>query len=212
MRLKNETKYRTADLRAFVRAGLGAKGASTNKVVEVGYGRTGVYCGGAAIVGRGGVESLWIRLSVPNRGKDAGGTWVPENRPTGDRDGEHSIQLIGGVPTHFRKVYRDADAYPELPDDVLLDLARTLEHEIDHSLGLNHRDMAPSRSLRPTWHQGLRIRREEPKAKVTAAARVAKRAAHAKEMLLAHERALAQERRLVAKWRKRVKYYERKYP
>jgi len=38
-----------------------------------------------------------------------------------------------------------------------LELAQVLEHEIDHTLGLGHREMIDWWKLRPTWHEGITI-------------------------------------------------------
>lgn len=63
MLLKNQTNYKSADLRRFFFAGLRAKGASTSKHILVIYGR-GLAHHGLATIGRGH-EASWIRMSLP---------------------------------------------------------------------------------------------------------------------------------------------------
>jgi hypothetical protein len=46
----------------------------------------------------------------------------------------------------------------------IFEMAQILEHEIDHILGLEHKDMIEWFDLTPTWHQGLQLR-ERKKAK-----------------------------------------------
>lgn len=44
-----------------------------------------------------------------------------------------------------------------------LELAQTVEHELDHTLGKEHYEMPDLFSLRPKWQKGLKIRWGDPK-------------------------------------------------
>lgn len=57
-----------------------------------------------------------------------------------------------------------------------LELAQVLEHEIDHTLGLGHREMMDLWKLRPTWHQGLTIAWEGDPVAVSTILRIAETA------------------------------------
>lgn len=93
----------------------------------------------------------------------------------------------------------------------LLQLAQVFEHEVSHSLGLHHKDMAPDVAdckTNPTWHLGIEIRYSEPvNVKVD---HVAKREEQARKMLDKWERRLRATQNRVKKWRAKVRYYDRK--
>jgi len=148
----------------------------------------------AGLLAKGADLNLHVEVRH-NRGTNCGGEAVV------GRDGRQG---------RFLRLWLPRPGRAETTDDPLLDLARTLEHEIDHALGLTHRDMLPFRALRPTWHVGLLIRAEEPKPRLTVEERVRARAEHARKMLEVHERKLLREERLVRKWAARVRYYVRK--
>ena len=86
-----------------------------------------------------------------------------------------------------------------LPGDAdkrLVELAQVFVHEVHHTLGLRHGDMA---TLRP---------KTAPKPKPIRDVQ-AERAAHARKMLAKHEQKLKREQRLVRKWRQKARYYEK---
>jgi len=125
----------------------------------------------AGLLAKGADLNLHVEVRH-NRGTNCGGEAVV------GRDGRQG---------RFLRLWLPRPGRAETTDDPLLDLARTLEHEIDHALGLTHRDMLPFRALRPTWHVGLLIRAEEPKPRLTVEERVRARAEHARKMLEVHE-------------------------
>lgn len=43
----------------------------------------------------------------------------------------------------------------------MLELGQIFEHEVDHCIGLDHKDMQPWSALDPKWIYGLRIRRRK---------------------------------------------------
>ncbi|MBK6942487.1 MAG: hypothetical protein IPH13_20115 [Planctomycetes bacterium] len=62
LKIKNATKYRTADLRRFFEAGLRAYGAQRDRTIEVEYSRRAGYVSGCASIG-----GTWIKLRLPRQ-------------------------------------------------------------------------------------------------------------------------------------------------
>jgi hypothetical protein len=104
---------------------------------------------------------------------------------------------------------------PSGPEINMRQLAQVTLHEIDHTLGLDHKDMVDWWEIEPTFHEGLSIRwKETPKktAEQRVAARTAaveQRAAHARGMLKKARTRLKRAKTIEAKWAKKVRYYER---
>lgn len=102
----------------------------------------------------------------------------------------------------------------ELPEEIMLRVARTLAHEVQHNKGERHREMTKSCQLPVEWahtliSKGFRIRRApQPKPKPKRDLQ-AERQAHAEKMLAKHESDLRRKAKLVKKWRTKVRYYER---
>ena len=107
-------------------------------------------------------------------------------------------------------------------DCTLEEIARTIAHELMHSVGVSHRDMTPEqrKCTQPVpWAEGFELRRkkdlEPAKAQSETPAErgarlVAKREAHARAML---KRAITRRKRAESvekKWREKVCYYERR--
>ncbi len=98
-----------------------------------------------------------------------------------------------------------------------LKLAQVFEHEIDHTLGLTHKDMLDWWLLRPTWHEGLTIAwcgqdklAMDPSQRAAAlSATIEQRRQHARRMLQRAETRLKRARTIQQKWSKKVAYYER---
>lgn len=101
--------------------------------------------------------------------------------------------------------------------DRMAKLLFIVRHEVGHWRGLRHRDMgaaymewpdafAPIQEWAAPLDLQLRVV-EEPK--IAMVDRVARREDHARTMLAEHEAKLAREKRLVAKWRAKVRYYDR---
>lgn len=91
-----------------------------------------------------------------------------------------------------------------------LKLAQVLEHELDHTLGLNHKDMLDWWTLTPTWHKGLTIEWKEPQKKAALLSAPEKREAHARAMLKKAETRLKRAKTIRDKWSKKVRYYDKK--
>ena len=92
-------------------------------------------------------------------------------------------------------------------------LAQVFEHEIDHTLGLKHKDMVGYWTLEPTWHEGLTIRFVEPEVVDCATAarqRAAAREEHVRAMLKKAETRLRRAKTIRDKWARKVRYYDRK--
>jgi hypothetical protein len=205
LRIQNYTAYRTLDLRRFFAAGLRAMGATQPKTIEVRY-LSGNLRRCMASVGTfkemrntdpdGEVakkwqltEGRWIRMLIarpPVLGHDGNGKPV-------------ELMHLGAGSVALEPVRR---------------FARVFEHEVLHNKGVRHREMTPSQrncdEPLPKWAEGLVIRLKEPKAKRSAADKVAEREQHAREMLAAYERKQKRVATLLKKWKAKVRYYERR--
>jgi hypothetical protein len=92
-------------------------------------------------------------------------------------------------------------------------LAQIFEHEIDHTLGLNHKNMIDWWTLEPTWHEGLTIKFAEPEVIDCATAarqRAAAREEHVRAMLKKAETRLRRAKSIRDKWARKAGYYDRK--
>jgi len=93
----------------------------------------------------------------------------------------------------------------------LLKFAQVFDHEVAHTMGVRHKDMAEDLLYcehKPTWHEGLEIRHVAPaKPKVD---RAAQREERARKNLVEWERRLKRAQTFVRKWRAKVRYYDRK--
>ena len=88
---------------------------------------------------------------------------------------------------------------------------RVFEHEIDHTLGLHHKDMIDIRKMNPLWVKGLSIQKKKTKEKQVKNV-VVERANHAEKMMKKWERNIKRAETHFKKWKKKVKYYEQNYP
>ena len=88
-------------------------------------------------------------------------------------------------------------------------LAQVFVHELDHTLGLRHREMAHCWTMPVEWSEGFSLGIVQPKQKPKVPV-VEQRAAKARMLLAKHEKKLATEKRLVAKYRVKVRYYDKK--
>lgn len=201
MKLTNETHYLSADLRAFFLAGLRKMEAcSKGKTVIVTYTR----------------PTKWRVEKDCNVGYVSGlayfGHW---RRRAPDTDGTPRREYIEGRVIVMR-----------LPrDPTLLSLAlfaRVFEHEVLHTQGVKHRSMGPAVRYPngspdapvPAWAAGLEVRVEEAPAPAPLEERrdelVAKREAHARAKLAEYEVKAKRVAKLAAKWRQKVRGYERR--
>jgi len=219
VRIINETRYRTSDLKSFFAAGLKAMGVKSNKIITVRYTRPGPwrrraatdpecqtfykttettasYAGGRAYLGRTVVRGK-TALGLPKR-------VLLEAR--------HMTILLPppGIPIDYR------------------DLALTLEHEVLHLKGVQHKDMTNDqrycRGPLPPWandwfvrteNQGIRL--EPESAPLSSEERtkrrdelIDQRAAKARAKLEAYERKTKRIQALCKKWREKVRYYDRR--
>lgn len=112
LRIKNETRYSTRDLRRFFTAGLRALGASEEKWIKVRYSRGSV--AGLAEIGRDDRQGYRI--------------WMLPDRP---------VAIVTGSDG---RVVRTPIA--QMGASRLAAFASTFEHEIAHTLGISHREMS----------------------------------------------------------------------
>lgn len=93
-------------------------------------------------------------------------------------------------------------------------IARTLDHEIDHTFGLVHKDMISAHERDVSWAAGLelprRAKRAPPSAEERRALAVAKREEHARAMLKKARTRMKRAKTIERKWAKKVAYYDRK--
>lgn len=201
LRVRNYTSYRTTDLRRFFAAGLRAMGSTQPKTIEVRY-------------LSGNLRRCMASLGTFNevRTTDADGELAKKWQLY---EGQWIRMLIARPPV----LGHDDNGKPvELLENVLGEpmrrFARVFEHEVLHSKGVGHREMTPSQmncdQPLPEWAEGLVVRLKEPKAKPSAADKVAEREGHAREMLAEYERKQKRVAALLRKWRAKVRYYERR--
>lgn len=155
MRVRNDTTWRSSDIRAVVlacEAWLGLRGKWIRRV-RVTYGRRGGWTGGHA--SNGGSIML-----APPAAVSRGRRW------------EHDQAGIGAWhPEEQRRVDADGAMLPE----AFADFAWTVEHELLHVAGWDHRRMRrehhPAYRYRegrgpPKWAEGLRLRARLPRPRV----------------------------------------------
>ena len=97
-------------------------------------------------------------------------------------------------------------------------LAYVFIHEMYHCAGIRHNEMRGGYFHggerdgyeRMSWADGYEIRRQEIKPKPTAQEKREAKLTHARKMLRKHETDLKRKQNLVKKWRKKVKYHEKR--
>lgn len=93
------------------------------------------------------------------------------------------------------------------------EVARVLEHEIAHNLGVTHEEMDEAVKYctqEVPWANGLELRAKTVKAAPTMEERIAARADKARAMLARWDRKVRLAKTMRAKWQVKVRYYERK--
>jgi len=185
--IRNNTHYRTADIKALVVAC--AKDVGRDRVYAIiGYTKPGKCYG----LHKNGQSWLYV----------TGFGWF--NSPT--------IQI--NVPKYLydsKKDYHETkhgDLIQVFPMFLIERFAQVVVHEIHHNMNLRHKDMLPSKELDVSYTNGMRIRAKHVKPKKDIKVR---RYEHAMEMMEKHEKKLKRERNLVKKWKTKVRYYERAY-
>jgi len=102
---------------------------------------------------------------------------------------------------------------PSPKDLNLAEFARVVEHEIAHNMGLRHGEMDDNTRYcngpMPEWAKGLQIRVKEKNRKAKRPI-VEVNEERARAALEKWENRLKQAQRFARKWRKRVRYYDRK--
>lgn len=202
IKLTNKSHLRTGDLRVYFRAACRALGIKGSKHITVNASRSGY------VTGRASLGKL-VRIG-PNSGyRRIEGFSVRLSVPRKESHLPRRKAMEGGEPEQTWRAQ----------------VARVLEHELLHTLGVDHKDMTRAQMYsdgdEPDWSRGLALRAKEAKPKATLAERADrmrsaacdaanKREAHARKMLALHEAKWKREERLVAKWSKRVAYYDRK--
>lgn len=178
--ITNGTRWSGRDLRRMVRACMDHLGVAERKVVAINYHKR-------------------------------------RRRPT-CTDGRAVIgQYQGNADTGFH-VVEGVRVWLELPRpgtpiDVL-ELPQVIEHELMHTLGHHHNNMVPWWRLPVPWAAGLTVawrpERAKPTRQQAVAAAVRQREALARKHLAALEAQAVRQAKLLAKWRARVRYYDRR--
>jgi hypothetical protein len=132
---------------------------------------------GRALHGLGSYTRPWVRMKVP---------------PKFERFG-----AVGEV----------VEVLDHLPEWAMESLAKIFLHEVDHTLGLQHRDMADLWEFTVDWVKEYSVGREPVKEKPKVDL-VVKRSEHAQKMLARHQKVLKRTQTLVSKWKAKVRYYE----
>lgn len=126
----------------------------------------------------------------------------------------HACWMDIGAPLDHIETGDGSTAYLEvMPSKDVIRMARTLAHEVQHNKGERHNEMVGSFELPVPWihkmlEAGFQVRRKPVKEKPKPDLQM-KRYQHAYKMLVEHEKKLNRERKLIAKWRQKVRYYER---
>lgn len=131
LRVLNSTAYSTRDLRRLFLAGMRAIGAEQPKTLVVRYGRRPA--AGSRVAWR-----ISGRAIIGARGRSWHGTVLVTPRIEGGRV--------------WLKLPRE---YPG--DEMIPELARTIIHELWHSLGWRHREMPPDERMDVSWAEGLTL-------------------------------------------------------
>jgi hypothetical protein len=110
--------------------------------------------------------------------------------------------------------YRHIDMIVPKPEslDKKFDTVRFVQvftHEVHHRMGLGHGDMVSSYDIDCSWAKDFEVNLEVkiPKPKEPL---VQRRYKHAKKMLKEKERTIRRNQNLAKKWKKKVRYYEKK--
>jgi hypothetical protein len=206
VKLQNFTAFRAVDLRRFFGAGLRAMGASSNKTIEVRLRSRRWRCSRARL---GEV----VELSATQRYYI---TDITHDQRFYDGESSHAAKRVWRVrEAGWIRMVLDVDADGAVD---LRSLARVFEHEVLHSKGVTHADMTEHQMQcdlpLPGWAVGLEVRREPAAPRLTETERSAKRAqdreSHCRAMLATYEQRQKRVAKLLAKWRARVRYYERR--
>ncbi len=136
------------------------------------------------------------------------GAWYYVDPKRGARGGLAKIKMwLPRPPDDPEQAALFGDAMKE-------ELAKVLLHEIDHTLGLRHDEMAPWRSIDVPWIEAMPLRREEekvgPSAEQRRAARVEAREARARAKLAEWQRRLRAAQRKVGEYKRKVRYYDKR--
>lgn len=188
LHLKNETDWNTADLKRFVRAALRYLGVSEDRNVRITNRRSldAIGASGCAYLNS---RSMTVRLPRPI----------------------YRATIVGDDGA--REEWRRREVMHEVD---LRDFAYVFLHELEHNLGLEHRQMRRSRKVFTPWLAGLVVRAKAEKAKpaplpagerraLTREAREAK----ARQRLALWERKMRLAKTKVAAWRRKVARYDR---
>lgn len=185
LRIVNQTEWSTDDLRALIAACLKARGANGIRLVTFAYRREGTrrlgcaqYGGKSRMVkvGKRWVESTEgyrIRVNLP--------------RPTLLGSG-----LLGSI--HLGSTL--------MVPSKLAELLITIEHEVDHTMGLRHADMRHDAERDCLWAEDLLVRWTPKTAPSPARIRAEKLAKHAEAIVRLKRRAARIEAAIVSRTRR----------
>lgn len=120
------------------------------------------------------------------------------------------IQL--GLPTRGRYLGNGKWENPtELAGDRAVRIAQVAMHEIDHTLGLHHKDMIPYTDIDAEWARSFVVRKKQPRPAPTKEEIAERRYKHVLELIKRNERRLKLAKTRLRSLVARRTYYERRY-
>jgi hypothetical protein len=221
IRVTNETKWDTRDLRRFITAGLKAEVGEWWGTYLVDVRTKRVWCRGRGYIGR-----RHMMLYLPHHecrtyttvatGVDSEGNTVKrphtldyhtDSYDRGQFARYFKCQSLEFPNGWYTKLQLDGRAF-------LHQLGVTLAHEVEHNNGVRGHREIDDRERDVAWADclidaGFVIRLQRPEPKKPAPTAQERRAANAKKKLAEHFNKLQREKKLVAKWKRKVRYYEK---
>lgn len=185
--IKNETAWSTEDLRALVARCLKARGASGPRHVTFAYQRKGTRRLGCADVPRTNADGEILESYMVRVGRrlmeTREGYRIRVNLPRPDESSLAEVFYVDVGPDGTAG--REGRTEIELKPDDLRKLLITIEHEVDHTMGLRHPDMVQDSTRPCAWFDGSPVRLElkrPPSAEARRAEQIAKHAAAIKRL------------------------------
>lgn len=140
MKLFNTTSWNSGDLTSLLKAGLKAKGVDHSKYAVV-------------------VTLSHTKRDIEDSVERGAEHWVGADGKA--LHGYACLEPVWSIYLQGKRILLRNKSYIRmfLPDGDfdLKKFAQIFEHEIDHTLGLKHRDMIDSDLLEPKWHEGFTL-------------------------------------------------------